>query len=86
MASKRFILQIRFVSSTEMFCCIKLHQLFLISVYQENVIVVNLSLKGQFQDVKDVDLKAMDCKISELSADVQSLTQGCKQLDSGGLL
>lgn len=86
MASKRFILLIRFVFSTEMFCCIKLHRLFLISISQEKHILNNLSLKGQFQDVKDADLKGMDCQISELSAEVQSLTQGCKQLDSGGLL
>lgn len=46
----------------------------------------NLFLKGQFQDVKESDMKEMDCQISKLSAEVQSLTQGCKQLDSGGLL
>lgn len=79
MASRRFILLIRFVS--EMFCWVKLHQLSLTSVYQGN----NLSLKGQFRDVKDADLKEMDCQISELSAEVQSLTQSCKQLDSGEL-
>lgn len=63
-----------------------LHSLFLISVYQETLIFNHLSLKGQFQDVKEADLKAMDRQISELSAEVQSLTQGCKQLDSGGRL
>lgn len=62
-----------------------LHSLFLISVYQEELIFNHL-LKGQFQDVKEADLKAMDCQISELSAEVQSLTQSCKKLDSGGLL
>lgn len=84
MASKRFILLIRFVS--EMFCWLKLHWLFLRRVYREKLITNNLSLKGKFQDVKDADLKEMDCQISELSAEVQSLTQGCKQLDSGELL
>lgn len=83
MASKRFILLIRFVS--EMLCWMKLHRLSLRSVYQGKLIANNLSLKGQFRDVKDADLKEMDCQILELSAAVQSLTQGCKQLDSGEL-
>lgn len=77
MASKRFILLIRFVSASKMLCCLKL---------QETLTANNLSLKGQFPDVKDADLKKMDCQISELSTEVQSLTHGCKQLDSGGLL
>ncbi|XP_008302522.1 homologous-pairing protein 2 homolog [Stegastes partitus] len=38
--------------------------------------------QAQFKDVNDADLKAMDCQISELSAEVQSLTQSCRQLDS----
>lgn len=80
MASKRFILLIRFVSG--MFCCTGCP---ITSVYQGKLIANNLSLKGQFRDVKDADLKEMDCQISELSAEVQSLTQGCKQLDSGEL-
>lgn len=83
MASKRFILLIRFVS--EVLCWVKLHRLSLTSVYQGKPVGNNLSLKGQFRDVKDADLKEMDCEISELSAEVQSLTQGCKQLDSGEL-
>lgn len=41
--------------------------------------------QAQFKDVKNADLKAMDCQISELSAEVQSLTQSCRQLDAGGL-
>ncbi|XP_041633680.1 homologous-pairing protein 2 homolog [Cheilinus undulatus] len=38
--------------------------------------------QAQFKDVNDADLKAMDSQISELSADVQSLTQTCRQLDT----
>ncbi|XP_030264548.1 homologous-pairing protein 2 homolog [Sparus aurata] len=38
--------------------------------------------QAQFKDVKDADLKAMDCQISELSAELQSLTQSCRQLDA----
>lgn len=68
-----------------MFCWMKLHRLSLTSVYQGKLIANNPSLKGQFRDVKDADLKEMDCQISELSAGVQSLTQSCKQLDSGEL-
>lgn len=34
--------------------------------------------------MKDSDLKAMDCQISELSAEVQTLSQSCRQLDAGG--
>uniref|UniRef100_A0A3P8TI13 PSMC3 interacting protein n=1 Tax=Amphiprion percula TaxID=161767 RepID=A0A3P8TI13_AMPPE len=37
---------------------------------------------AQFKDVNDADLKAMDSQISELSAEVQSLTQTCRQLDA----
>lgn len=83
MASKRSILLIRFVSG--MFCLSKPHRLFLPSVYQGTLIANSLSLKARFPDVKDADLKEMDCQISELSTEVQSLTQGCKQLDSGEL-
>ncbi|XP_008328226.1 homologous-pairing protein 2 homolog isoform X1 [Cynoglossus semilaevis] len=36
----------------------------------------------QFQDVSDADLKAMDSQITELSAEAQSLTQSCRQLDA----
>ncbi|KAM9346392.1 homologous-pairing protein 2 homolog [Symphorus nematophorus] len=38
--------------------------------------------QAQFKDVSDADLKAMDSQISELSAEVQSLTQSCRQLDA----
>uniref|UniRef100_A0A3B4FQ94 Homologous-pairing protein 2 homolog n=1 Tax=Pundamilia nyererei TaxID=303518 RepID=A0A3B4FQ94_9CICH len=38
--------------------------------------------QAQFKDVNDADLKAMDHQISELSEEVQSLTQSCRQLDA----
>ncbi|XP_042361598.1 homologous-pairing protein 2 homolog [Plectropomus leopardus] len=38
--------------------------------------------QSQFKDVNDADLKAMDSQISQLSAEVQSLTQSCRQLDA----
>ncbi|KAF7225753.1 homologous-pairing protein 2 homolog [Nothobranchius furzeri] len=38
--------------------------------------------QNQFKDVKDDDLKAMDGQISELGAELQSLTQSCRQLDA----
>ncbi|XP_072224726.1 homologous-pairing protein 2 homolog [Leuresthes tenuis] len=38
--------------------------------------------QAQFKDVNDADLKTMDRQISELSAEVQSLTQSCRQLDA----
>ncbi|XP_039979502.1 homologous-pairing protein 2 homolog [Xiphias gladius] len=38
--------------------------------------------QAQFRDVNDADLKAMDCQISELGAEAQSLTQSCRQLDA----
>ncbi|XP_005815076.1 homologous-pairing protein 2 homolog isoform X1 [Xiphophorus maculatus] len=38
--------------------------------------------QSQFRDVSDADLKAMDKQISELSAEVQTLTQSCRQLDT----
>uniref|UniRef100_A0A3B3YHR2 Homologous-pairing protein 2 homolog n=1 Tax=Poecilia mexicana TaxID=48701 RepID=A0A3B3YHR2_9TELE len=38
--------------------------------------------QSQFRDVNDADLKAMDKQISELSAEVQTLTQSCRQLDT----
>ncbi|XP_022595286.1 homologous-pairing protein 2 homolog [Seriola dumerili] len=38
--------------------------------------------QAQFKDVNDADLKAMDCQISELIAEAQSLTQSCRQLDA----
>ncbi|KAL3053341.1 hypothetical protein OYC64_005806 [Pagothenia borchgrevinki] len=38
--------------------------------------------QSQFKDVDDVELKAMDAQILQLSADVQSITQSCRQLDA----
>ncbi|XP_045889939.1 homologous-pairing protein 2 homolog isoform X1 [Micropterus dolomieu] len=38
--------------------------------------------QAQFKEVKDVDMKALDCQISELSEEVQSLNQICRQLDA----
>ncbi|XP_033945870.1 homologous-pairing protein 2 homolog isoform X2 [Pseudochaenichthys georgianus] len=38
--------------------------------------------QSQFKDVDDVELKAMDAQISQLSADVQSITQSSRQLDA----
>uniref|UniRef100_A0A3Q3XPX6 Homologous-pairing protein 2 homolog n=1 Tax=Mola mola TaxID=94237 RepID=A0A3Q3XPX6_MOLML len=38
--------------------------------------------QAQFKDVGEADLKAMDRHISELSAEAQSLTQSCRQLDA----
>ncbi|XP_062294726.1 homologous-pairing protein 2 homolog isoform X2 [Scomber scombrus] len=41
-----------------------------------------LQIRSVYSYVSDADLKAMDSQISELSAEVQSLTQSCKQLDA----
>lgn len=38
--------------------------------------------QAQFRDVSDADLKAMDGQVSVLSAEVQALTQSCRQLDA----
>ncbi|XP_068192150.1 homologous-pairing protein 2 homolog isoform X2 [Antennarius striatus] len=38
--------------------------------------------QAQFKDVKDADLKAMDGQISELTAELQTLTQSCRQLEA----
>ncbi|XP_074512214.1 homologous-pairing protein 2 homolog [Sebastes fasciatus] len=38
--------------------------------------------QSQFKDVNDADLKAMDCQVSQLNAEAQSLTQSCRQLNS----
>ncbi|XP_031168734.1 homologous-pairing protein 2 homolog [Sander lucioperca] len=38
--------------------------------------------QSQFKDVNDADLKAMDSQISQLSAEMHSLNQSCRQLDS----
>lgn len=42
------------------------------------------SPQSQFKDVNDADLKAMDGQISELSTEVRSITQSCRELDAGG--
>uniref|UniRef100_A0A8C7XA94 Homologous-pairing protein 2 homolog n=1 Tax=Oryzias sinensis TaxID=183150 RepID=A0A8C7XA94_9TELE len=39
--------------------------------------------QSQFKDVNDADLKAMDHEISALCAEVQSVTQSCRELDAG---
>ncbi|XP_053194284.1 homologous-pairing protein 2 homolog isoform X3 [Scomber japonicus] len=41
-----------------------------------------LQIRSVYSYVSDADLKAMDSQISELSAEVQSLTQSCRQLDA----
>ncbi|KAM3864364.1 homologous-pairing protein 2 homolog [Diretmus argenteus] len=38
--------------------------------------------QAQFKEVNDAELKAMDTQISELNAEVTSITQGCRQLDA----
>ncbi|XP_034045809.1 homologous-pairing protein 2 homolog [Thalassophryne amazonica] len=38
--------------------------------------------QAQFKDVNDADLKTMDVQISELSTEVQSLTQTCRHLEA----
>ncbi|XP_028843456.1 homologous-pairing protein 2 homolog isoform X2 [Denticeps clupeoides] len=38
--------------------------------------------QAQFADVGDADLKAMDGRISELSGQLQTLAQACRQLDA----
>ncbi|XP_078125383.1 homologous-pairing protein 2 homolog [Sander vitreus] len=38
--------------------------------------------QSQFKDVNDADLKVMDSQISQLSAEMHSLNQSCRQLDS----
>uniref|UniRef100_UPI003AAE7F0B homologous-pairing protein 2 homolog isoform X2 n=1 Tax=Centroberyx gerrardi TaxID=166262 RepID=UPI003AAE7F0B len=38
--------------------------------------------QAQFKDVNDADLKAMDSQISELNTEVQTISQGCRQLDA----
>lgn len=38
--------------------------------------------QSQFKDVSDEDLKEMDSQISKLNAELQTLTQSCRQLDS----
>lgn len=57
------------------------HNAQMVSVHSDPHLI--LSLQAQFKDVNDADLKAMDCQLSELSAEAQSLTQSCRQLDAG---
>ncbi|KAM4598675.1 homologous-pairing protein 2 homolog isoform 2-T2 [Polymixia lowei] len=38
--------------------------------------------QGQFTEVNDADLKAMDSQISELGTQVQSISHSCRQLDA----
>lgn len=42
-----------------------------------------LSLQSQFADVSDAELKKMDSRIAEISAEVQTVSQSCRQLDAG---
>lgn len=42
-----------------------------------------LSLQSQFADVSDAELKKMDSRIVEISAEVQTISQSCRQLDTG---
>ncbi len=42
-----------------------------------------LTLQSQFVDVSDADLKKMDARVAELSAEVQTVSQSCRQLDTG---
>lgn len=50
-----------------------------------DLIIVLDTRQSQFKDINDEDLKAMDTEISELNAELQSLTQNCRQLDAGVL-
>lgn len=45
-----------------------------------------ISPQSQFKEVNDADLKAMDAEISARGAEVQSLTQSCRELDAGAVL
>ncbi|XP_017553006.1 homologous-pairing protein 2 homolog [Pygocentrus nattereri] len=38
--------------------------------------------QSQFADVSDADLKEMDCRITELSSQVQTVSQDCRRLDA----
>ncbi|XP_036794174.1 homologous-pairing protein 2 homolog isoform X2 [Oncorhynchus mykiss] len=38
--------------------------------------------QAQFAEVSEADLKAIDSRISDLSTQVQALSQGCRQLDA----
>lgn len=42
-----------------------------------------MSLQSQFADVSDAELKKMDSRIAEISTEVQTISQSCRQLDSG---
>ncbi|NP_001134504.1 homologous-pairing protein 2 homolog [Salmo salar] len=39
-------------------------------------------LQAQFGEVSEADLKAIDSRISDLSTQVQAISQGCRQLDA----
>uniref|UniRef100_A0A4W5RTW5 PSMC3 interacting protein n=1 Tax=Hucho hucho TaxID=62062 RepID=A0A4W5RTW5_9TELE len=39
-------------------------------------------LQAQFAEVSEADLKAIDSRISDLSTQVQAISQGCRQLDA----
>uniref|UniRef100_A0A3B3Z789 Homologous-pairing protein 2 homolog n=1 Tax=Periophthalmus magnuspinnatus TaxID=409849 RepID=A0A3B3Z789_9GOBI len=45
-------------------------------------VILKRKFTGQFKDVSDDDLKEMDSQISKLNAELQTLTQNCRQLDS----
>lgn len=42
-----------------------------------------LTLQSQFADVSDAELKNMDARVAELSAEVQTISQSGRQLDTG---
>lgn len=42
-----------------------------------------LFLQSQFEDVSDADLKKMDVRIGEINSEVQTISQSCRQLDTG---
>uniref|UniRef100_A0A672R670 Homologous-pairing protein 2 winged helix domain-containing protein n=1 Tax=Sinocyclocheilus grahami TaxID=75366 RepID=A0A672R670_SINGR len=39
--------------------------------------------QSQFADVSDAELKEMDARVAELGAEVQTISQSCRQLDTG---
>lgn len=78
MGSKRSTLQIKLVFS-------ELYARVILCVTAEFTHWPSSLPQAQFQDVNDADLKAMDSQISELSAEVQSLTQSFRQLDAGAV-
>uniref|UniRef100_A0A8K9UTG6 Homologous-pairing protein 2 homolog n=1 Tax=Oncorhynchus mykiss TaxID=8022 RepID=A0A8K9UTG6_ONCMY len=42
--------------------------------------------QAQFAEVSEADLKAIDSRISDLSTQVQAISQGCRQQDAGRML